>query len=41
MGKRIDILQSEIKREEYEIEITPDEERIEIEEIYKSKGFAG
>ena len=38
---QIEILQSEIKREEYEIENTPEEERKEIEEIYKSKGFAG
>ncbi len=38
---QIEILQSEIKREEHEIENTPEEERKEIEEIYKSKGFAG
>jgi vacuolar iron transporter family protein len=35
------ILESEIKREEVEIENVPDEERQEIEEIYKSKGFEG
>jgi vacuolar iron transporter family protein len=35
------ILESEIKREEVEIENVPDEERHEIEEIYKSKGFEG
>ncbi|HEY9386791.1 MAG TPA: VIT1/CCC1 transporter family protein [Nitrososphaeraceae archaeon] len=35
------ILESEIKREELEIENVPDEERHEIEEIYKSKGFEG
>jgi VIT1/CCC1 family predicted Fe2+/Mn2+ transporter len=38
---QIEILQSEIKREEYEIENAPEDERKEIEEIYKSKGFAG
>lgn len=38
---QIEILQSEIKREEYEIENTPEDERKEIEEIYKSKGFVG
>lgn len=38
---QIEILQSEIKREEYEIENTPEEEREEIVEIYKAKGFAG
>src|SRR5215210_2653313 len=36
-----EILQSEIKREEYEIENTPEDEKKEIEEIYKSKGFLG
>ena len=36
-----EILESEIKREEYEIEHYPDIEREEIEEIYKSKGFSG
>lgn len=35
------ILESEIKREEFEIDNTPDEERQEIEKIYKSKGFEG
>jgi vacuolar iron transporter family protein len=39
---QIEILQSEVKREEYKIENTLEEERKEIEEIYyKSKGFAG
>lgn len=38
---QIEVLQSEIKREEYEIENTPEKEREEIVEIYKSKGFAG
>lgn len=38
---QIEVLQSEIKREEYEIENIPEKEREEIEEIYKSKGFAG
>jgi vacuolar iron transporter family protein len=38
---QIEILQSEIKREEYEIENTPEKEREEIVEIYKAKGFAG
>jgi vacuolar iron transporter family protein len=36
-----EILKSEIKREEFEIEHTPEQERHEIEEIYKSKGFEG
>src|SRR4051795_13166735 len=36
-----EILESEIKREEFEIENLPDKERQEIEEIYKSKGFQG
>lgn len=36
---QIEILQSEIKREEFEIENTPEKERGEIEEIYKEKGF--
>ena len=36
-----EILESEIKREEYEIEHYPDIEKAEIEEIYKSKGFSG
>ena len=35
------ILESEIKREEYEIETMPNEEKQEIEEIYKLKGFKG
>lgn len=38
---QIEILQSEIKREEFEIENTPEKEREEIEEIYKEKGFRG
>jgi vacuolar iron transporter family protein len=36
-----EILESEIKREECEIESVPDKERQEIEEIYKAKGFQG
>jgi len=36
-----EILESEIKREIYEIEHLPDRERQEIEEIYKAKGFEG
>jgi VIT1/CCC1 family predicted Fe2+/Mn2+ transporter len=36
-----EILQSEIKREEFEIENVPEKERQEIEDIYKSKGFQG
>lgn len=36
-----EILESEIKREESEIEHSPNIEREEIEEIYKSKGFSG
>jgi VIT1/CCC1 family predicted Fe2+/Mn2+ transporter len=35
------ILESEIKREVFEIENTPEEERQEIERIYESKGFEG
>jgi VIT1/CCC1 family predicted Fe2+/Mn2+ transporter len=35
------ILESEIKREEYEIETIPNKEKQEIEEIYKLKGFEG
>ncbi|MGH9974444.1 MAG: VIT1/CCC1 transporter family protein, partial [Nitrososphaeraceae archaeon] len=35
------ILESEIKRESFEIENTPEKERQEIELIYKSKGFEG
>ncbi len=34
-----EILESEIKREEYEIETYPEEERLEIEEIYRAKEF--
>ncbi|HXT83020.1 MAG TPA: VIT1/CCC1 transporter family protein [Verrucomicrobiae bacterium] len=36
-----EILESEIKREEYEIENYPEREKEEIIEIYKSKGFSG
>src|ERR1041384_8183611 len=36
-----EILESEIKREEFEIETVPDKEREEIEDIFKSKGFQG
>jgi vacuolar iron transporter family protein len=36
-----EILESEIKRERYEIENMPDKERSEIEKIYKAKGFEG
>ena len=36
-----EILESEIKREEFEIENIPDKEREEIEDIFKSKGFQG
>lgn len=36
-----EILESEIKREEFEIENVPDKEREEIEDIFKSKGFQG
>lgn len=36
-----EILESEIEREEYEIEHIPDKERQEIEDIYKAKGFEG
>jgi vacuolar iron transporter family protein len=35
------ILESEIRREEFEIEYVPDKERQEVEEIYKLKGFEG
>jgi VIT1/CCC1 family predicted Fe2+/Mn2+ transporter len=35
------ILESEIKREEYEIETMPNKEKQEIEEIYRLKGFEG
>ena len=34
-----EILESEIQREEYEIDNYPNKEREEIEDIYKSKGF--
>jgi vacuolar iron transporter family protein len=34
-----EILESEIEREEYEIEKYPKEERLEIEEIYRAKEF--
>jgi VIT1/CCC1 family predicted Fe2+/Mn2+ transporter len=34
-----EILESEIEREEYEIEKYPEEERIEIEDIYRAKEF--
>ena len=33
------ILESEIKREEYELESYPEKERMEIEDIYRSKDF--
>jgi vacuolar iron transporter family protein len=36
-----EILQSEIKREEFEIENVPEKERQEIEDIYMAKGFRG
>lgn len=36
-----EILESEIKREEFEIETKPQEERLEIERIYHDKGFEG
>jgi VIT1/CCC1 family predicted Fe2+/Mn2+ transporter len=36
-----EILESEIKCEEYEIETVPEKEREEIEEIYRAKGFEG
>ncbi|MGC2597518.1 MAG: VIT1/CCC1 transporter family protein [Nitrososphaeraceae archaeon] len=36
-----EILESEIQREEFEIESVPEKERSEIEEIYKAKGFQG
>lgn len=35
------ILQSEIEREEWEMENVPEAERREIEDIYKAKGFSG
>ena len=36
-----EILESEIKREEFEIEHMPEKERQEIEDIYRMKGFGG
>src|SRR6187431_895130 len=36
-----EILESEIKREEFEIKNMPNEERKEIENIYRAKGFEG
>jgi vacuolar iron transporter family protein len=36
-----EILESEIKREKFEIENVPDKERQEIEDIYMAKGFRG
>ena len=36
-----EVLESEIKREEFEIEHMPEKERQEIEDIYRSKGFRG
>jgi vacuolar iron transporter family protein len=36
-----EVLESEIKREEFEIEHIPEKERQEIEDIYRSKGFRG
>jgi VIT1/CCC1 family predicted Fe2+/Mn2+ transporter len=36
-----EVLESEIKREEFEIEHMPEKERQEIEDIYRSKGFHG
>src|SRR5690349_241075 len=36
-----EILESEIKREEFEIENVPEKERQEIVDIYKAKGFEG
>ncbi|GBL42227.1 membrane protein [Nitrosopumilaceae archaeon] len=35
------LLTSEIEREKWEIEHKPDDERREIEDIYKAKGFSG
>jgi VIT1/CCC1 family predicted Fe2+/Mn2+ transporter len=36
-----EILESEIRREEYEMQTIPDKEREEIEDIYRAKGFEG
>lgn len=36
-----EILESEIKREEYEIENMPEDETKEIQDIYRAKGFKG
>jgi len=36
-----ELLNSEIERENWEIENKPDDERQEIEDIYKAKGFTG
>src|ERR671931_2194632 len=36
-----EILESEIKREEYEIQTIPEKEKEEIEEVYRAKGFQG
>ncbi len=36
-----ELLKSEIAREEWEIENKPEDERKEIEDIYKAKGFSG
>ena len=36
-----EILESEIRREEFEIANLPNKERQEIVEIYKAKGFQG
>src|SRR6187200_674070 len=36
-----EILESEIRREEFEIETMPEKERAEIEQIYIEKGFDG
>jgi vacuolar iron transporter family protein len=36
-----ELLNSEINREKWEIEHKPDDERQEIEDIYKAKGFSG
>ncbi len=36
-----EILESEIKREEYEIENMPEDETKEIQDIYRAKGFEG